>query len=83
MSSRLTSAIVLVVVVGVWSVASVEAAPGNGGGVGSGGTIGDVITTPLPSMTTSLAPHFRVIEVAASILWKAPMNVAGAPAVML
>src|SRR4051812_45133862 len=44
MSGRLTATIVLVVVATVWSGASAEAAPGNGGGVGAGGTVGDVIT---------------------------------------
>lgn len=44
MSGRLTVAIGLLASAVVWSVAPVQAAPGTGGGVGSGGSVGEIIT---------------------------------------
>ena len=42
--------------------------------------MGLVMVTPVPSITTVLGPQVRVIFDFASILWKAPMKVADAPA---
>ena len=42
-------------------------------------TSGEVMVMPLSSITTSLAPHLKVIAVAASSLWNAPMKVVGPP----